>query len=131
MGRVLMSRPGDSPQTGDGPPELGLSDGSPPVPRGPGPEATTVSQTTADGTTFSRFDASNQPGHVQFGDGRQGDFTHNADGTTALHLSDWSTTITRGTGPDATTVSQTTADRTTVTRFDASNQPWHLQFGDR
>jgi hypothetical protein len=122
-----MALEGDFHDLPDGTCRLDLSDGSSTMMSGRGPDAHVLWQRTADGTEFSDFQG-DKPGHVQFPDGKSGDYNYMNDGQVELSMSDGSETVLSGSGPDAHVVSQVTPEGDCYTDFDLNGNPGHVVF---
>ena len=118
----------------DGTVRMEMSDGSVTVTTeaGPGEDSVVLSQSTADGTVFTEFDAAGNPGRVVFPDGTSGHYRHPGDGTVHLEMDDGGVTVMTEAGPgeDSVVLSQSTADGTVFTEFDAAGNPGRVVFPD-
>src|SRR6266498_3413677 len=107
---------------------LDMSDGSHTVLSGREADAFMVSQTNPQGDVFSDFDDANPPNphHVVFHDGGSADYHYLGDGTVHMDMSDGTQIVMSGTGPDAVTLTQTTAQGDVFSNFDSAGHPHHV-----
>ncbi|WP_213453669.1 hypothetical protein [Rhizomonospora bruguierae] len=125
-----MALTGDYTYFKDGTTRLDMSDGSSSVYSGTGNDTVTLSRTLASGTKYTEFDSDGNPGHVEFPDGKSGNYTYLSDGTTRLDVSDGSSTVFSGSGDNAVILEQTDPNGTVYTNFDESDRPLHVEFSE-